>query len=914
MGMFDNYEKKEIKDKEDWGQLFLREDEEKYALLQGGLGVRKFHWGFREENARVSLHQYDWDEKLEWKRKKIAGTYNWLWLDFDYVSIEEIERRLEEEFPLKPNFLVRTGRGWHLIWSSEKKINNSDYLNKFDLLQFQLSKKLEADRQNLWNWYSRCYGTRHEEKKTPIRWFFLNENFYSEREIEEILSEVKNGVNIVEETNVLFDEMRVFKTEVEKRDFSLIYSFCNLLRELEKRWETHSYREWYLLSVIYALWGTVEKEKWNEFIQKSKRWQGHPVITPEDQLKNTIKYVQKKGILYPSCIRLSQEFDECKNCIYRKTKYSIFGILRKEKFEYVPPDNWITIGGMWAKITKTKDGDERIIPLSNKAFKIHKIEKLLNPEPKLSNMRDVELRLKIEVDNEIKDIELRNEYAEAIEWFLELKDFHLFREFIKELIKVNEQRVDTLKKFSGVRDFKENILGKDYFTSFSKFKEIECEVKGQSYEFWNTIRNEINKFDTSTLLAIGISLSGLLVASQKYEDISIRIAPNLILLGKRGVGKTTRGRIANAFWRHPNEYLYFPNTSKAFITNVLPILNGFAFIDELFWAGEKEKEELLYNMVSLRGRRTALGEFPNLYISYFLTGEIRNVDRFAGGLERRYLVLLMPEAEKFNNEHLFYVINKLTKNYGWVWEFAPHLKEKDFIEETRKIFEERIRDFKGELEEHFWFMCLYTYLIEELYRFLDLKIKKDFLDLFLERYEYSMREIEEDRPIIDYLKRIIQEARNILRETAKVDVGVILQKVDLPRILDERTTKLVLCDDMPYFSSARKFHYYFTQGNIFYYLTQEGLVSVDIDMIINAWNKKKRDLENFKKMQNDERLKIAKLWSELLVGLSSHLITIPPKVIEKIQNLLLIDKSDFEEVEKDVGEEGEREREDGEIF
>jgi hypothetical protein len=80
-------------------------------------------------------------------------------------------------------------------------------------------------------------------------------------------------------------------------------------------------------------------------------------------------------------------------------------------------------------------------------------------------------------------------------------------------------------------------------------------------------------------------------------------------------------------------------------------------------------------------------------------------------------------------------------------------------------------------------------------------------------------------------------------------------------------------------------------------------------MIINAWNKKKRDLENFKKIQNDERLKIAKLWSELLVGLSSHLIQIPQKVIEKIQNLLLLDKSDF-----DVGKEGEREGEDGEIF
>jgi hypothetical protein len=182
-----------------------------------------------------------------------------------------------------------------------------------------------------------------------------------------------------------------------------------------------------------------------------------------------------------------------------------------------------------------------------------------------------------------------------------------------------------------------------------------------------------------------------------------------------------------------------------------------------------------------------------------------------------------------------------------------------------------------------------------------LKIKKDFLDLFLERYEYSMKEIEEDRPIIDFLKRIIQETRMMLREQAKVDLGVVLQKLNLPRLLDERATKVVLCDDMPYFEGGRKYHYYFTKGNLFYYLTQENLQCVDIDMIINAWNRKKKDLENYKKMAYEERLKIAKLWSELLIGLSSHLIQIPQKVVEKIQNLLPIDKSDFEEgVESDV--------------
>jgi len=889
-----------------WRQLFLRSDEEDYAILQGGLGIRRNNWDWREENVRISLHKFIWEDNSKWKRKGIKATYNFFWLDFDKISFDEIMRRIREKGgvlnEISANFLVETGRGFHLIWSSEEEINDTVLLSKLDLFHAKISNDLGSDRQNIMNWYSRIPFTINEKVRKRVKWYLLSEKFHSLNVVKELANQISTETNVDEVDDTLlrtdiFNEMRVFQVDISNEDIQNIFSFCSLLQRLEKEWEKHTYREWYLMSVIYAVWSLIDKNKGEEFIRKSLKWRGerkNKLIPPELQLKNTLNYIKKHGVLYPSCQRLASEFADCKRCIYKKTKYSVFGIARGEKFRYSVPDGYLMSGGWWAKVKKSKGSDEEeYIAIANRSFFVEKIEKIISAEERISSLKDVEVRLKVRSGDWEKTIEIRDENAQEIEWLLELQSFSVFKQFVKDLIKANAGQIDELLRYSGINNFKENFLNKDYFTSFTRYKEIECETKGKSFEFWDLWRNEFNNLDITSKILLGVSLSGGVVSSREFQNNSIRIAPNLILLGRRGLGKTIRGMLVNSLWRNPTEFLYFPNTTEAFITNVLPISKSFIFVDELMWSGEKERERLLYNMVSLRGRKTAIQEFPSLYCSFLITGEIRNVDRFAGGLERRYLVLIMEEEEKKKNELIIRMLKKLTDNYGFVWEFINNL-DRDFITKVNVRFRERLKDFKGELEEHFWFMCLYSYLVEKFEEFLGVEKERDLLDEFLRKYEYSKIEFEEDKSAVNYLKALFLQCVDLLKKSKKVDLSMVVQNFQGYKSIDDRIAKLVLCDEMPYFISSKKHHYYLTRNNIFIYLNEERIDKEELKTrIVLSWNKKKKELEELK-MRAEEKLLVAKLWAEFLQGALPEDFEISERAIEKIENLIAIEKEDLE--------------------
>jgi len=892
-----------------WRQLFLRSDEEDYAILQAGLGVRRNNWDWREENVRISLHKFLWEEN-SWKRKGIRETHNFFWLDFDKVSFEEIMRRIREKGgvlnEISPNFLVETGRGFHLIWSSEEEIKDTLLLSKLDLLHLKIATELGSDRQNIINWYSRIPFTINEKVRKRVRWYLLSEKFHSLNVVKELANQIVNREEedgVVDDTLLksdIFNEMRVFQVDISNEDIQNIFSFCSLLQRLEKDWEKHTYREWYLISVIYALWSSVDKSKAEEFITKSLKWRGerkNKIIPPEIQLKNTLNYIKKHGVLYPSCARLASEFNDCKKCIYKKTKYSVFGIVKGEKFKYSVPDGYVMSGGWWAKVKKAKNGEEEeYIPIANRSFFIEKIEKIISAEERISSLKDVEVRMKIRSGEWDKVIEIRDENTQEIEWLLELQSYSMFKQFVKDLLKANSGQIDELLRYSGINNFKENFLNKDYFTSFSRYKEIECETRGKSFEFWDLWRNEFENLDITSKILLGVSLAGGIVSSREFQNNSLRIAPNVILLGRRGLGKTIRGMLVNSLWRNPSEFLYFPNTTEAFITNVLPVSKSFIFVDELMWSGEKDREKLLYNMVSLRGRKTAIQEFPSLYCSFLITGEIRNVDRFAGGLERRYLVLIMEEEEKKKNELIIRMLKKLSDNYGFVWEFINNL-DRDFITKVNTRFRERLREFKGELEEHFWFLCLYSYLVEKFEKFLRIEKERDLLGEFLRKYEYSKVEMEEDKSAVNYLKTLFMQCVDLIKKSKKVDLSMVVQNYQGYKSIDDRIAKLVLCDEMPYFISSRKHHYYFTKNNIFFYLNEERIDKGELKTrIVASWNKKRKELEELK-MRAEEKLLISKLWSEFLQGALPEDFRISQKAIEKIETLISLDKEDLEEEE-----------------
>jgi hypothetical protein len=151
-----------------------------------------------------------------------------------------------------------------------------------------------------------------------------------------------------------------------------------------------------------------------------------------------------------------------------------------------------------------------------------------------------------------------------------------------------------------------------------------------------------------------------------------------------------------------------------------------------------------------------------------------------------------------------------------------------------------------------------------------------------------------------HLKRIFNELRIMIEheKKEKVEIGLVLQKLEQKfdhfRHLDDRTVKVVLCDDMLYYISARKYHYNFTKANVFFYLTQKNLTNIDLEVIISAWNKKRKDLESLRKMRIDKKMEIARLWYGLLEDFSSRFMRIPERVREKIQNLSQIGREDFE--------------------
>jgi hypothetical protein len=809
---------------------------------------------WRELRLTVALYSNNNQSYQNFEKSKVLARAD---IDKPY-PLEELILKIEDTFgEHQPNILHRTYKGWHLFWLADEFIERKDrhlienfvtFLNK---IKFK-NKATWIDRIDL-------FGAMTRIVNNDLKSYVYNPTLYSVKALREFdVKHLKSNYDYIIPDRLEFED---------------VLSHCSAYQTLDNTWETHSYRSWLYMSLLYAAKyilaeSVVEKKKiYEEFIEKSLTYPNANLNKIKKQFQYSLKWVQKEDkLILPSC-RALYISGICEKCpIFREKDGHIVSHPFRDSFKFqVNVDGFVIRNGRWYAKETDKEGNELLIEVC-KEFKILKVLRKIMPSETVDY-------LKVLVDNKTYIVPKENKAdaglnLSSIANIIPIADKRRFRNLIEKYLyslsfdKTNFIEVDFVgyRKRFNVKDYEyvvanENVSEQDlfgilygYFQDNNSLTDYIPAKKG-SYEKWKEAYIKLFKLqEPLSLYLVSFSLSHLLLDWYK-ETTGFLLTPIIALKGQSRVGKTKRSILSLALYGKPKEFS-FGSITEARIKNQFGVIKTPIIIDEVVSRGSnfEKMRNLLYHIANASVKADAYKTAPPITVPIILTGEPQNFNleklfQEAQGLIRRvFTVLLKKETikEDFWNAIDHDILPTLTKNYGWIFKHLNSFKTADlegmFID-TKKVVDSLFNKFKGTLyEDHLTQITLSFVAFKIFYR--DLGISEDEInetmikisEYLLEKTEIMSDFLASDNSFEDFIldtANKLKEALSNRKELSGITLSQALTKsnVSLEGLDKEESSLMKLCFGKRYSSG----NYYYANNVLIDTIYKES----DINRLLN---------------------------------------------------------------------------------
>jgi len=598
------------------------------------------------------------------------------------LTLKEVLQIVENKdlIPIQPTHILRTIRGWHILYITKDFIENND---KDKNVFYLLHSYVEDLRTNLRKYADKVDHTYQIATRFSEEIYELREPYSKEG----LIKAIEDYYSVDIEINGFKLKRRQFGripiSHISEGVALTLWNACPVLRSLEDKWESHTYNEWFIMSwkyaFLYALTGKSEYK--DEFLTKSKLWKGVVKITPEQQFEYTLKWMlkDKETLPYFSCSfvykHVPEAEEKCKECPYARWQEDEFG-------------NRVLVSSWFKELFYIESRLE--------GFKIDEKRNLWvkaetnEPICELFKIEDVVLYNKPNKKERFIKIFYRNKY-EFIPYVLTSSANIDFSEFIvltfynqtlfKNLL-INYLKLFQLSR--GVREidkagYKYNRMTKGWDKVVANLGNFR--VEDLNFFMWNDRTNELRYYipvvsgsydkwkeayrkvllakDPIMLLIIGHFLSH--ITREYFKDRFVSPNEPNVLIFLRGFttsGKTTRLRIASALYGTP-EVIQITETTTTKILREFGNIGMPLPLDEFRMRKDKEEEvaNMIYAIANEAAKDTAYERFNPIRVPVVFSGEknalfVETLAKDREGLYRRSIVLDVDEIPKHERDRL----------------------------------------------------------------------------------------------------------------------------------------------------------------------------------------------------------------------------------------------------------------------
>jgi len=715
------------------------------------------------KNLRIFLSQFNPDDSgMISHRAELWDRFKAWRYDIDIVDKEEFKkdpegalRKIEakekeiltliDKLPLIPNILKRSTKGIHLFYVFNDFITREDlktYDKRFNTPFKDKGDHPVIDKATVYNLvsdripqflakYEPLLDKGASNKITMIATRFITNELpayllhepYSFKEFLEAFEFLNNEVENESKGEVIYttgkDPLTINNLTLET--FLSVIGRCPARRMMDENWETHSYKEWFVMFTDYAikilLARTPEEasEFRAEYHEKSSRHSKYTEKNAEDMLEDAIKR-QKKELKVPSC-----------HYIYTETKYNhICETCQYRKFDR----NGKMIGNFFRDALKEDHLESVFLPgyqlLEDGWYKLEKGDQEGYTPVKIAPYFIIRNYYLVGDDNiELVEIEDKNGISHIVKVDRKKDTYLINLDMIKPFGFINHNKISDIKKFLTyyVETVKEERIIKIQFLGYKYVnKRWHIAVGGEGnyrrkdlgYLFYGheindnwfipSVQSDLDTFKAIYYQAFLLNEPALHLAIAHYlswigrqfiDDNALKpeLNPVLILVGDTGTGKSIRTKIAAGLFGNPAVFSFL-NITQASFNNRFPMIKAPFGIDEVITKSPQEElklVELCYNVGNKIGKMTAYSTHDPIDVPIILTGETENflVDRLFTnfrGLNRRSIVIRMTTEWKGNSDNLDAILIELRRHHGHISSYIKSLKpeDKDYIEQTAK--------------------------------------------------------------------------------------------------------------------------------------------------------------------------------------------------------------------------------------
>jgi DNA polymerase I-like protein with 3'-5' exonuclease and polymerase domains len=638
------------------------------------------------------------------------------------LSLKEVIQLVEnrELIPIQPTHILRSVRGWHILYLTKDFIENNDADKNVSYLLHNYAEDLKSNLRKYADKVDYTYqiATRFSDEIYEIR-----EPYGKDELIKAIEDYYSDDIKINGLTLKRRQYGRIPVSHISEGVALTLWNACPVLRALEDKWEYHTYNEWFLMSwkyaFLYALTGKSEYR--DEFIAKSRLWKGVVKTTPEQQFEHTLKWMHrdKETLPYFSCSFVHKNVPEaeekCKECPYARWQNDEFGskVLvsswfkelfyiesRLENFKIDEKRN------LWVKA----DTNEIVCEL----FKIEDVV-LYNKPNKKERFIKIFYRNKYEfvpyvltssANMDFSEFIVLTFYNQALFKNLLINYLNLFQlsRGVREIDKAGYRYNRTTKSWDKVVANLGNFRVEDlnFFMWNDRTGELRyyIPVVSGSYELWKeAYRKVVLTKDPIMLLIIGHFLS--YITKEYFKDRFVsRNEPNVLIFlrGFTTSGKTTRLRIASALYGSP-EVIQITETTTAKILREFGNIGMPLPLDEFRMRKDKEEEvaNMIYAIANEAAKDTAYERFNPISVPVVFSGEknalfVETLAKDREGLYRRSIVLDVDEIPKHERQYLaeFYakeIYSILKNNHGFIYKFIEFMENSVDIDSMTELYE-----------------------------------------------------------------------------------------------------------------------------------------------------------------------------------------------------------------------------------
>nr|AGL03987.1 DNA polymerase I [uncultured virus] len=661
------------------------------------------------------------------KRTKVA-----IRIDIDEpLKLEQVLEIVNnrELIPIPPTHILRTIKGWHVFYITQDFIEHDDkellYMIHSYVEELKTPLRKYADKIDHTYQIATRYSTEIYELREP----------YTK---EELLQAINDYYGVEIQINGLVvrrrDCGRIPISSLSEGLALTLWNACPVIRQLEERWETHTYHEWFILSWKYAfLYVLTQKDEYRqEFFQKSKLWKGKVVITPEQQFQNTLKWMLKdrETLPYFSCSfvhkHVTDADEKCNNCQYAKWlldengerklisnwfKDLFFLETRLEGFKVDERRN------LWVK----EDTNEPICEL----FKIEDVVLYNKPNRKEKYIK-IFYRDKHEFIPYVLTASANTDFSEFIvlTFYNQQLFKHLLNKYltlfqlsrgVREIDKAGYRYNDLKRKWdmvvANMGSFRAEDLNFYMWSDRTNRLNYYIPIVNGSFEAWKSAYRKVVKAgDPIILILLGHFISH--ITKEYFKDKFVASSEPNVLIFLRGfttAGKTTRLRIASALYGTP-QVIQITETTTAKILREFGNIGMPLPLDEFRMRKDKEEEvaNMIYAIANEASKDTAYERFNPIQVPVVFSGEknalsVETLCKNREGLYRRSIVLDVDELPKQKNTALvdFYtseILSILKYNHGYIFKLIDFIENHIDIEALTQYYKD-VEILKDELDE-----------------------------------------------------------------------------------------------------------------------------------------------------------------------------------------------------------------------